>query len=101
MIPLCEISNHLREILASFIETAYLVRESSSNRVLREVDCCFHIDKRAHRKFSIARYRMGACRYQSVKSIVKNSLDAVPPAEAPPSSPPPPHHNIRGAEYFD
>jgi len=44
---------------------------------------------------------MGACRYQSVKSILQNSLDTVPPAEALPSSPPPPHDNIRGAEYFD
>jgi hypothetical protein len=44
---------------------------------------------------------MGACRYQNVKSILKNSLDEAPPAEAPPSSPPPPHDNIRGAEHFD
>ena len=44
---------------------------------------------------------IGACRYQSVKSILKNSLDAVPLVEPPPSSPPPPHDNIRGAEYFD
>jgi hypothetical protein len=43
----------------------------------------------------------GACRYQSVKSILKNSLDAVPLVEPPPSPPPPPHDNIRGAEYFD
>jgi len=43
----------------------------------------------------------GACRYQSVKSILKNSLDALPLVEPPPSSPPPPHDNIRGAEYFD
>ena len=44
----------------------------------------------------------GACRYQSVKSILKNSLDPVPPGDPPPSSPPPPpHDNIRGAEYFD
>ena len=43
----------------------------------------------------------GACRYQSVKSILKNSLDAVPQVEPPPSSPPPPHDNIRGADYFD
>lgn len=43
----------------------------------------------------------GACRYQSVKSILKNSLDAVPPVEPRPLSPPPPHDNIRGAEYFD
>jgi len=44
---------------------------------------------------------MGACRYQSVKSILKNSLDMVRPIEPLPSSPPPPHDNIRGAEYFD
>jgi hypothetical protein len=45
----------------------------------------------------------GACRYQSVKSILKNSLDREPAAEpATGSSPPPPKHdNIRGAEYFD
>jgi hypothetical protein len=43
----------------------------------------------------------GACRYQSVKSILKNSLDTVSRATPPPSSPPPPHDNIRGAKYFD
>ena len=43
----------------------------------------------------------GACRYQSVKSILKNSLDALPAAAPPASSPPPPHDNIRGAEYFE
>jgi hypothetical protein len=36
-----------------------------------------------------------------VKSILKNSLDTVPPVTPPASSPPPPHDNIRGAEYFD
>jgi transposase len=45
----------------------------------------------------------GACRYQSIKSILKTSLDRQPlpkPDASPPSSPP--HHdNIRGAEYFD
>jgi hypothetical protein len=30
----------------------------------------------------------GAYRYQSEKSILKNSLDAVPPEEPPPTSPP-------------
>jgi len=44
---------------------------------------------------------MGACRYQSVKSILKNSLDALPPAVPPTSPTPPPHDNIRGAEYFE
>jgi len=42
----------------------------------------------------------GACRYQSVKSILKNSLDAIPPAAPPPSSPPPPHDNIRGCRVL-
>jgi transposase len=44
---------------------------------------------------------MGACRYQSVKSILKNSLDAIPAAAPPSSPPPPPHDNIRGSEYFE
>jgi len=42
----------------------------------------------------------GACRYQSVKSILKNSLDALPPTAPSTTSAPPPHDNIRGAEYF-
>jgi len=42
----------------------------------------------------------GACRYKSVESILKNSLDQVPPSSPPPSSTPP-HDNIRGAEYFE
>ena len=43
----------------------------------------------------------GACRYRSVESILKNSLDRtpLPPPSAPPL--PPPHDNIRGAEYFE
>ena len=42
-----------------------------------------------------------ACRYQSVKSILKNSLDLVPLPAPPPDSPPLTHDNVRGAEYFD
>jgi transposase len=45
--------------------------------------------------------RAGACRYQSVKSILKNSLDQQPLPEAPPLPLPPSHDNIRGAEYFE
>jgi transposase len=49
----------------------------------------------AHRALKI-----GACRYQSVKSILKNSLDQQPLTEEPSLPPPPPHDNIRGAGYF-
>ena len=42
----------------------------------------------------------GACRYKSVESILRNSLDQVPPS-APPSSSTPRHDNIRGSEYFE
>ena len=42
----------------------------------------------------------GACRYKSVESILKNSLDQTP--VLPPSSTvTPPHDNIRGAGYFE
>lgn len=42
-----------------------------------------------------------ACRYQRVKSILKNSLDAVPLPPTQPGSPPLTHDNVRGADYFD
>ena len=42
-----------------------------------------------------------ACRYQSVKSILKNSLDAVPFSSPPSGSAPLEHDNVRGAEYFE
>jgi transposase len=42
-----------------------------------------------------------ACRYQSVKSILKNSLDVVPLSPPQPSPPPLTHDNVRGADYFD
>jgi transposase len=45
--------------------------------------------------------RTGACRYKSVKSILKNSLDQQPLPELPPLPVPPSHDNIRGAEYFE
>jgi len=44
----------------------------------------------------------GACRYRSIASILKNSLDRQP---LPASPAPPPatlaRHDIRGAEYFE
>ena len=46
----------------------------------------------------------GACRYKSIESILRNSLDLLPlePDLAPPRSAPPPNHdNIRGGSYFD
>jgi hypothetical protein len=44
----------------------------------------------------------GACRYQSVKSILKNALDQQPLGTPTlPPAPPSPHDNIRGAEYFE
>jgi hypothetical protein len=42
----------------------------------------------------------GACRYKSVESILRNSLDQAPPSSPPPASTPP-HDNIRGSEYFE
>ena len=42
-----------------------------------------------------------ACRYQSVKSILKNSLDALPLSPPQPGSPPLTHDNLRGADYFE
>jgi len=42
-----------------------------------------------------------ACRYQSLKSILKNSLDKLPLSPPQPGSPPLTHDNVRDAEYFD
>jgi transposase len=42
-----------------------------------------------------------ACRYKSVKSILRNSLDQQPLSQLPSLPPPPPHDNIRGGEYFE
>ena len=42
----------------------------------------------------------GACRYKSVESILKNSLDQVVPSSPSPTAMPP-QDNIRGAEYFE
>jgi transposase len=42
----------------------------------------------------------GACRYQSVKSILQNSLDTQPLPQLPSLPPSSAHDNIRGAAYF-
>ena len=46
---------------------------------------------------------LNACTYQSVKSMLKNKLDALPPEPESASVPKPPldHPNLRGPEYFD
>jgi transposase len=43
----------------------------------------------------------GACRYQSVKSILKNSLDLLPVDTEVPAAAPASHDYIRGSEYFN
>lgn len=43
----------------------------------------------------------GACRYQNVKSMLKNSLDALPVVTDGASAPPSTHAYIRGSEYFN
>src|SRR5947209_6856312 len=43
----------------------------------------------------------GACRYKSVESILKNSLDQAPQPSSAPAPATPPHDNIRGPEYFE
>jgi transposase len=43
----------------------------------------------------------GACNYESVKSILKHSLDAAPVAKPTPPKTAPPHDFIRGSEYFN
>jgi transposase len=45
--------------------------------------------------------RTGACRYKSVASILKNSLDRLPLAPSDEPAAPSGHDNIRGSEYFE
>ena len=63
------------------------------------------------RRLYVAKLKGGACVEEidyrasrgldkSVESILKNSLDQVPPSSPPPASTPP-HDNIRGSEYFE
>ena len=42
-----------------------------------------------------------ACRYQSVKSILKNSLDCIPLSPPRPGAAPLQHDNLRGPCYFE
>jgi transposase len=41
-----------------------------------------------------------ALSYQSIRSILKNGLDRLPPPESPPPTPPLQHENLRGSTYF-
>jgi hypothetical protein len=78
----------------------------TTSRTRRWVTGCLGIIRLAQ-KYSAARVEAaaeralltGACRYRSVESILKNSLDQVP-LSAPPPATTPPHDNIRGSEYF-
>jgi transposase len=45
--------------------------------------------------------RLGACSYQSLKSILKRSLDQQPMLEWDGEKPGPRHSNVRGAAYYD
>jgi transposase len=43
---------------------------------------------------------LGACSYQSLKSILSRSLDRQTPIEAQPDQPGPHHANVRGGDYY-
>ncbi len=45
--------------------------------------------------------QLGACSYQSVKSMLERQLDRLPLEQMPAPRPPVEHDNIRGAGYFD
>jgi transposase len=45
--------------------------------------------------------QLGACSYQSVKSMLERQLDRLPLESMPVPRPPVEHDNIRGAGYFD
>jgi transposase len=60
--------------------------------------------KYSNERLEAACYRAvltGACRFKSIESILKNSLDLQPLETIGTSAPPPAHDNIRGASYFD
>lgn len=92
--------------------TAQLVERIMADKPHPEMGyrACLGIIRLAH-KYSIARMEAaaeravitGACRYRSVESILRMSLDRQPPSQlSPPAgSPPSTHDNIRGAEYFE
>ena len=96
-----------REVRSIYRQTAgaYHGREAASESGYR---ACLGIIRLA-KQYSATRMeaaaeralQTGACRLQSVDSILKNSLDRVPLAKAVEPAPPPDHDNIRGAEYFE
>ena len=68
--------------------------------IIRLADVCKPARMESPAQLALA---TGACRCQSIKSILKNSLDLAPTpkVETPPATTTPPHDNIRGAGYFD
>jgi len=61
-------------------------------------------DRYSHARMEAAAERAlltGACRYRSIESILKNSLDQQAPSASPTAGPTTLHDNIRGAEYFE
>ena len=50
--------------------------------------------------FSKRALELGACSYQSLKSILKRSLDRQVALPLQPERPGPRHENVRGAQYF-
>jgi hypothetical protein len=97
-------------ILAGFVPLALAACFLMRNSILQDFLplCCLGFIRLAE-KYSAQRVEAaaeralltGACRYKSVESILKNSLDQAPQPSSAPAPATPPHDNIRGPEYFE